>query len=204
MRQSGCIGGDGMSKRRIVVGACGASGMPILRTCLELMRAAGIETYLILSESAGITYRQEMRESESILGQFADEVLSIHEIGAAPASGSFPTDGMLIVPCTMKTVAGIASGYADNLILRAADVTIKEKRPLVIAARETPLSRIHLRNLYELSDIPEIHIIPPMLTFYHQPQDIGDMVLHIAARLLEPFRIDVKGYRRWNGLKDIR
>lgn len=190
--------------KRIVVGACGASGMPILKTCLKLMRESGIETYLILSESAEITYRQEMRESESMLGQFADEVLSIHEVGAAPASGSFHTDGMLIVPCTMKTVAGIASGYADNLILRAADVTIKEKRPLVIAARETPLSRIHLRNLYELSGIPEIHIIPPMLTFYHQPQDIGDMVLHIAARLLEPLGIDVKGYRRWNGLKDIR
>lgn len=190
--------------KRIVVGACGASGMPILKTCLKLMRESGIETYLILSESAEITYRQEMRESESMLELFADEVLSIHEVGAAPASGSFPTDGMLIVPCTMKTVAGIASGYADNLILRAADVTIKEKRPLVIAARETPLSRIHLRNLYELSGIPEIHIIPPMLTFYHQPQDIGDMVLHIAARLLEPLGIDVKGYRRWNGLKDIR
>lgn len=193
-----------MPKRRIVVGACGASGMPILKTCLKLMREAGIETNLILSESAGITYRQEMRESESMLEQLVDEVLCIHEVGAAPASGSFHTDGMLIVPCTMKTVAGIASGYADNLILRAADVTIKEKRPLVIAARETPLSRIHLRNLYELSGIPEIHIIPPMLTFYHQPRDIGDMVLHIAAKLLEPLGIDVKGYRRWNGLKDIR
>lgn len=192
-----------MTKKRIVVGATGASGMPILRACLEIMRAEDVETYLVLSESAEITYRQEMRESENELEKLADYMLDINEIGSSPASGSFKTDGMLIAPCSMKTVAGIASGYAENLILRAADVTIKEKRPLVIAARETPLSQIHLKNLYELSRIPQVHIIPPMMTFYHRPQNIEDMVHHIASKLLEPFQIEVKGFKRWSGPEGI-
>lgn len=190
-----------MVKKRIVVAACGASGMPVLKACLEILREKEIETYLVLSESAKTTYRQEMRESEKTLEKAADYTLDIRETGAAPASGSFKTDGMLIVPCSMKTVAGIASGYAENLILRAADVTIKEKRPLVIAARETPLSRIHLKNLYELSKIPDIHIIPPMMTFYNNPENMEDMIHHIAAKLMEPFQIEVKGYQRWTGIK---
>ena len=100
----------------------------------------------------------------------------------------------------MKTIAGIRSGYADNLVLRAADVTIKEQRPLVLAARETPLSVIHLRNLQELAMIPNVRIIPPMMTFYHMPESIEEMTYHIAAKLLEPFGIEAKEYRRWSGL----
>ena len=107
---------------------------------------------------------------------------------------------MIIVPCSMKTIAGIHSGYADNLVLRAADVTIKEQRPLVLAARETPLSAIHLRNLQELAMIPNVRIIPPMMTFYHMPESIEEMTYHIAAKLLEPFGIEAKEYRRWSGL----
>lgn len=188
-------------KKIIVVGATGASGMPILKECLsELSKAENVEAHLILSNSAKLTYCQEMRESIDEITRMADVKYDIDAVGAAPASGSFKTSGMLIVPCSMKTVAGIANGYADNLILRAADVAIKEKRPLALAARETPFSRIHLKNLYELAQIPEIHIIPPMMTFYHNPVDIADMVHPIVARLLEPFRIDVKGYRRWKGL----
>ena len=133
--------------------------------------------------------------------KLADHSLDSEEIGAKPASGSFKTCGMLVVPCSMKTAAGIHSGYTDNLLLRAADVTIKEQRPLVLAARETPMSSIHLRNLYELSMIPGIRIIPPMLTFYHKPENIEEMVYHIAAKLLEPFGIEAKEYRRWNGLQ---
>lgn len=190
-----------MAGKRIVVGASGASGMPLLKACMKILREQEVEIYLVMSGSGVITYRQEMRESEKELEKYADVILDRNEIGSAPASGSFKTDGMLIVPCSMKTAAGIVCGYAENLILRAADVTIKEKRPLVIAARETPLSRIHLRNLYELSGIPEVHIIPPMMTFYHNPENLEDMILHTAAKLLEPFQIDVKGYRRWNGLE---
>ena len=136
-------------KKRIIVGATGASGLPLLVKCLEIIREnPDFESYLIMSSSAELIHR----------------------------------------------------GYADNLILRAADVTVKEQRTLVLAARETPLSGIHLRNLYELSMLPGVRIIPPMLTFYHKPESIDDMVYHIAAKLLEPFGIEAKEYRRWNGL----
>ena len=107
---------------------------------------------------------------------------------------------MVIVPCSMKTAAGICSGYTDNLLLRAADVTIKEHRTLALGVRETPLSPVHLRNLYELSKLPDVWIIPLMMTFYHHPEQIEDMVYHMAAKLLAPFGIEAKEYRRWNGL----
>lgn len=188
-------------KQRIIVGATGASGMPLLVKCLELIKEAGeYESWLILSDSAKLTVGQELRMSVSQVEKLADHVLQPEEVGAGPASGSFQTAGMLIVPCSMKTVAGIHAGYAENLILRAADVTIKEQRPLVLAARETPLSPIHLRNLKELSMLPGVRIIPPMMTFYHMPETIDEMVYHVAAKLVEPFGIEAKEYRRWSGL----
>ena len=175
-------------KKRIVVGATGASGLPLLVKCLEIIREdPDFESYLIMSSSAELTLRQETELEVNDVKRLADHVCAPEEIGAKPASGSFKT-------------AGIHSGYADNLILRAADVTIKEQRTLVLAARETPLSGIHLRNLYELSMLPGVRIIPPMMTFYHKPESIDDMVYHIAAKLLEPFGIEAKEYRRWNGL----
>ncbi len=190
-----------MEKKRIIIGATGASGMPLLKRCLEIIKADGnFESYLILSKSAEITIEHEMKIKIDEIKKLADYVLSQENIGAGPASGSFKNEGMLIVPCSMKTAAGIYSGYTDNLILRSADVAIKEQRKLVLAVRESPLSQIHLRNLYELSKIPNVRIIPPMLTFYHMPESIDDMVNHIAAKLLEPFGIEMEGYRRWKGL----
>ena len=190
----------GKMKKRIIVGATGASGMPVLVKCLELIREQReMESYLIMSESAKLTLEQETEMTPEQVGNLADVVLEERDIGARPASGSFQTEGMLIVPCSMKTVAGIHSGYGENLILRAADVTVKEHRTLVLAARETPLSGIHLRNLQELSMLPGVRIIPPMMTFYHRPQTIDEMVYHVAARLVEPFGIEAKEYRRWNG-----
>ncbi len=190
-----------MEKKRIIIGATGASGMPLLKRCLEIIKAEGnFESYLILSKSAEITIEHEMKIKIDEIKKLADYVLSQENIGAGPASGSFKNEGMLIVPCSMKTAAGIYSGYTDNLILRSADVAIKEQRKLVLAVRESPLSQIHLRNLYELSKIPNVRIIPPMLTFYHMPESIDDMVNHIAAKLLEPFGIEMEGYRRWKGL----
>lgn len=187
--------------KRIIVGATGASGMPLLIRCLDLIREApGYESWLLMSESARLTLAQETDYRVEDVHAMADHVLDPGDIGAGPASGSFQTAGMLIVPCSMKTVAGIHAGYADNLILRAADVTIKEQRPLVLAARESPLSAIHLRNLQELSMIPGVRIIPPMMTFYHRPGNIDEMVYHVAARLVEPFGIEAAEYRRWNGL----
>lgn len=138
--------------------SCGGnrcSGLPILKMCLQIIREdSDYESILILSDSAKITLQQETKDTVEEIEALADQVCDTKDIGAGPASGSFRTEGMLIVPCSMKTVAGIHSGYADNLILRAADVTIKEQRTLVLAARETPLSAIHLRNLSELATIP--------------------------------------------------
>ena len=188
-------------EKRIVVGASGASGMPLLMKCLEILRdSEEYRSLLVMSRSAKLTLEQETDWSVSQVEALADEVLEQDNIGAGPASGSYRTEGMVIVPCSMKTAAGIVSGYTDNLLLRAADVTIKEQRTLVLAARETPLSGIHLRNLYELSMLPGVRIIPPMMTFYHKPATIDDMVYHVAAKLLEPFGIEAKEYRRWNGL----
>lgn len=187
--------------KKIIVAATGASGMPLLQECLKMIRAVpSYDSVLIMSKSAVLTLEHETGWKKEEIEELADEVFSPDEIGAGPASGSYRTAGMLVVPCSMKTVAGICSGYADNLILRSADVTIKEQRPLVLAARETPLSAIHLQNLLTLSRIPGVHIIPPMLTFYHKPESIQDMVHHIASKLLEPFGIDPEGYRRWEGL----
>ena len=172
-------------EKRIVVGASGASGMPLLIKCLEILQDnEEYRSLLVMSRSAKLTLEQETDWSVSQVEALADEVLEQDNIGAGPASGSYRTEGMVIVPCSMKTAAGIVSGYTDNLLLRAADVTIKEKRPLVLAARETP----RLSNVW---------IVPPMMTFYQKPESIDDMVTHLAAKLLSPFGVEVKEYRRW-------
>lgn len=190
-----------MDKKWILTAATGASGFPLLTACLQIIRESGMfQTGLILSASGALSLKQELHMEPEQLYPLADRVFAPSDISAQPASGSWECAGMLIVPCSMKTVAGIHSGYTDNLILRAADVTIKEHRPLVLAARETPLNPIHLRNMYELSMLPTVRIIPPMMTFYHQPKSIEEMVYHIAAKLTEPFGIKAKEYRRWNGL----
>ena len=182
-------------EKRIVVGASGASGMPLLMKCLEILRdSEEYRSLLVMSRSAKLTLEQETDWSVSQVEALADEVLDPDNIGAGPASGSYRTEGMVIVPCSMKTAAGIVSGYTDNLLLRAA-----EKRPLVLAARETPMSEIHLRNLYELSRLSNVWIVPPMMTFYQKPESIDDMVTHLAAKLLLPFGVEVKEYRRWKG-----
>ena len=135
-------------KKRIIVGATGASGLPLLVKCLEIIREnPDFESYLIMSSSAELTLRQETELEPEDVKRLADHVCAPGEIGAKPASGSFKTEGMLIVPCSMKTIAGSTVAYADNLILACrADVTVKEQRTLVLAARETPLSGIHLRK----------------------------------------------------------
>ena len=167
---------DKKDRKRIVVAATGASGLPILKMCLQIIREdSDYESILILSDSAKITLQQETKDTVEEIEALADQV------------------------CDTKDI-GIHSGHADNLILRAADVTIKEQRTLVLAARETPLSAIHLRNLSELATIPGVRIIPPMMTFYHQPENIEEMTYHIAAKLVEPFGIEAREYRRWTGL----
>lgn len=189
------------NKKKIVVAGTGASGIPILIECLKLIKEdVNFESFLILSDSAKITIKQETSLTVKQVYELADNIYGIDEIGAKPASGTFENDGMLIVPCSMKTLAGINSGYTDNLILRSADVSIKEKRKLVLAARETPLSPIHLRNIYELSRIQNVYIIPPMMTFYHNPKSIEEMIHHIACKLVAPFGVETQNYKRWEGI----
>lgn len=187
--------------KKILVGATGASDLPVLVKCLNIIRETkGYESGLILSDAAALTLKHETEMTAEELSDLADETFDISEIGAGPASGTYSTSGMLIVPCSMKTLAGIHAGYAENLLLRAADVTIKEQRTLVLGVRETPLSPIHLRNMQELSMIPGIRIMPLMMTFYNKPVTIDEMVTHMAGKLLEPFGIEVKNYRRWEGI----
>ena len=186
--------------KKIIVGASGASGFPLLIKCLELIREAqGYSSELILSDAAELTAGYEMDNGWNIdkVKALAGKTYDIDDTGAAPASGSYKNAGMLVVPCSMKTLAGIHSGYAENLLLRAADVTIKEQREIVLAVRESPLSPIHLRNMYELSMIRGVHIIPPMMTFYNRPESIEEMTYHIAAKLVEPFGIEAPLYKRW-------
>lgn len=188
--------------KRIIVAATGASGSPLLVKCLKLIRdTGGFEVILIMSESAKLTLQEETDLQVADVERLADVVFGADEIASPPASGTFCTQGMLIAPCSMKSVAGICSGYADNLILRAADVTIKEARTLVLAPRESPLSAIHLKNLSSLALLPTVRIIPPMMTFYQHPATVDDMTEQVASRLLEPFGIQAKGYKRWQGLQ---
>ena len=186
-------------KKRIIVGASGASGAPLTIEVLKLLRAAGCETHLIVTEGALLTLRQETELTEEALYDLADHCYSPRDIGAAPASGSFLTDGMIVVPCSMKTLAGIQSGYCENLLLRAADVTIKEQRKLVLVTRESPFSPIHLRNMYELSQMGVV-IQPPMVNYYSRPESLEDLTRQIACRILDRFGIDCGELRRWEGM----
>lgn len=185
-------------KRRIVVAVTGASGTALALDLLrELRRLGKWEVHAVASAGAFATARHEVPDGgASLFREHADVWHDNGDIGASIASGSFRTEGMVVVPCSMKTLAGIHSGYADSLILRAADVTIKERRPLVLAVRETPLSPVHLRNMAELAAMGVV-MLPPVLTFYNHPESIGDMVRHVTGKILDIFREDAGGYRRW-------
>ena len=174
---------------RLIVGISGASGAVIAVELLrKLNQMEAVETHLIITEGAALTFRHETDFDLYDIKQLADVVYDVNEMDASIASGSFLTDGMVIVPCSMKTVAGIASGYAENLLLRAADVCIKENRKLVIVPREVPFSRIHLRNLTELANNGVV-VLPPMLTFYNVPSTIQQQVDHIVGKILMQFHL---------------
>lgn len=177
--------------KRILVGISGASGAPIaIRLLQRLKESYDVETHLIMSDSACLTIEQETEYSVQQVKSLADIVYDIREIGAGPASGSFQIDEMIIVPCSMKTAAGIAGGYSDNLLLRAADVMLKEGRPLFLVARESPLSPIHLRNLQELGMIG-VRIIPPMVSYYQGYKTIEEWTNNFVERLLENWKFRI-------------
>lgn len=192
-----------MGKRRLIIGMSGASGAPLAIELLQQLKtyAYEIETHLILTQGAIMTLNQETNCSLEELYAMADVVYDNNNIGAGPASGSFKAMGMIVVPCSMKTVAGIVSGYSENLLLRAADVTLKEHRKLVLVARECPLGTIHLRNLYESSQLGAV-IIPPMLSYYNYPKSIEDCTRHIIGKILDQFDLEGKAFKRWEGSRE--
>lgn len=186
-------------RKRIVVGITGASGAPLAVTCLKLIKASSdYEIHLVISRGGEETILSETDMTPAEVKELADVWYDNKSIGAGIASGTFKTEGMLVVPCSMKTAAGICSGYSDNLLLRAADVTIKEKRRLVLVAREAPLSPIHLRNLGYLAGLPNVAVLPPVVSYYSRPKSLEDVNFHIAGKILDAAGISVEGFKRWS------
>jgi 4-hydroxy-3-polyprenylbenzoate decarboxylase len=185
--------------KRLVVGISGASGAVLGIELLKAMREMdGWETHLVVSNGGQRTIAHETAFSLEQVAALADRFHPIEDVGALIASGTFKTAGMVVVPCSMKTVAGISSGYSDNLLLRAADVVIKERRRLVLVARESPLSLVHLRNLQSVAELGAV-VLPPVLTYYNHPASIEDMSRHIVGKILDVFDLELPRFRRWGG-----
>ena len=185
--------------KRLIVGITGATGSIFGVRLLEALKAAEVETHLVLSRWGQRTVEHETGLTFADLEARASVVHGSGNMAATISSGSFRTDGMVICPCTMRTVATIANGNGENLVHRAADVVLKERRRLVIVPRETPLSEIHLENLLKLARMG-VAIVPPMPAFYNKPATLDDMVEHIVARVLDQFDIDAAFARRWDGV----
>jgi flavin prenyltransferase len=186
--------------RRLVIGLSGASGIIYGIRLLELLReAAGVESHLIVSDAARRTIIEETDFSVGHVESLADRRYSNKDIGAAVASGSFKTDGMVIAPCSIKTAAAVAHCAADTLMARAADVTLKEGRPLILLVRETPLHLGHLRVLTALAEMGVV-LLPPMPAFYHRPKQIEDLVNHTLARVLDRLGIVHTLVPEWQGM----
>lgn len=184
--------------KKLVIGISGASGVLMGIRILERMKFDNqVETHLIITDGARKTIQEETDYKIEDILALADVNYSIEDIGASIASGTFEVDGMIVVPCSMKTLAGIASGFSNNLLLRAADVTLKERRRLVLLTRETPLSRTHIRNMKTVADDGAI-ILPPVLSFYNKPESIEDMITHIIGKALNIFGIQIDGFKRWS------
>lgn len=188
---------------RIIVGISGASGAILGYAMLKALRSvSGCEVHLIVTDGAEKTFACETEITKADVCALADVVHSNQDMAASISSGSFKTDGMIVVPCSMKTVAGIASGYASNLLLRAADVCLKEGRKVVLVPREMPLSRLHLKNL-ETAAAWGCSIVPPMLTFYNNADTVEKQITHIVGKVLMQFGIDYKPFVPWTGGKRI-
>ncbi len=188
---------------RIIVGISGASGAVYGVRALELLATAGVETHLVVTRSAHLTLSQELGMSPAALAEKASVVHNIQDIGATISSGSFRTLGMLIAPCSVRTMSEIATGVTSTLISRAADVVLKERRKLVLMVRETPLHLGHLRTMTSLAEMGAI-IMPPVPAFYALPETIADMVDHSVGRALDLFGVDSGAVRRWAGMAAAR
>jgi 4-hydroxy-3-polyprenylbenzoate decarboxylase len=187
--------------RRVVVAITGATGAVYgVRLLAHLRAVPGVETHLVISDAAVLTLHQEVGLQRREVEALAHVVHKNREIGASIASGSFQTDGMVIAPCSMKTLAAVAHGLADNLVARAADVVLKERRRLILMVRETPLNLAHLRNMTAVTEMGGI-VFPPLPSFYNRPATIEEMVDHTVARVLDLLGIDNSVAPRWQGMK---
>ena len=184
---------------RIIVGITGASGAILGIRTLEVLKTLGIESHLVMSRWARATILHETSYSVVQIEALASVVHPGDNQAAAISSGSFKTDGMIVAPCSMKTLAAIRTGYSDNLLCRAADVTVKERRKLVLVARESPLSEIHLDNMLALTRMGVV-IFPPVPAFYNRPQTIEEAATYLVGRVLDQFGLEMPGMSRWSGL----
>ena len=182
----------------IIVGISGASGIVYGLRALQLLRECSIPTHLVISKSAKLTLHYELDLSLAELEALASEVHSANQIGASIASGSFPTAGMLIAPCSVRTMSEIATGVTSSLLTRAADVVLKERRRLVLMVRETPLHTGHLRTMTQLSEMGAV-IAPPVPALYTRPQTLDEVVTQTVGRALDLFDLDLGQVKRWQG-----
>jgi 4-hydroxy-3-polyprenylbenzoate decarboxylase len=189
------------SARRLIVGISGASGVIYGVRLLELLRGTDIETHLVMSKSAEMTLAYETDLKPKDVKALASVCHPIGDVGASISSGSFPTMGMVVVPCSIKSMSEIATGVTDTLLARAADVVLKEQRRLVLALRETPLHVGHLRNMTVLAEIGAI-VAPIVPAFYNRPKTVDDIINHTCGRLLDLFGIETSVVKRWQGGPD--
>jgi 4-hydroxy-3-polyprenylbenzoate decarboxylase len=190
--------------KRLVVAMTGASGAVYgVRLLEQLRETPGVETHLMISDAAALNLHHELDLKRKEIEALADVVHSVRDIGACVASGSFHNDGMVIAPCSMKTLASVAHGMCDNLITRAADVMLKERRRLVLMVRETPFNLAHLRNMTAVTEMGGI-IFPPLPALYQRPRTVAEMVDHTVGRVLDLFSIEQSLAPQWQGLKADR
>ena len=190
--------GSGYARRRLVVGISGATGIVYGIRLLEVLRTLGVETHLVITKPGEMTLAYETDLSTRALRAMADVSYSVNDVGAAISSGSFRTMGMVVAPCSMRTLGSIAAGSGDTLVARAADVTLKERRRLVLMVREAPLHAGHLRNMVAVTEMGGV-VFPPVPAFYSRPRTLQEMVDHTVARVLDLFDLDAGLGGRWTG-----
>ena len=185
---------------RIVIGIAGASGVIYGVRMLQFLKDTDYETHLIISEAARLNIEIETSYKAGDVAAMADYTYDHKDLAASLASGSFLTEGMVVVPCTIKTLSGIANSYTENLLVRAADVTLKEKRKLVLVVRETPLHKGHLRLMTMAADLGA-HILPPVPSFYHMPETIDDIIDQTIGKIFDYMGIEHNLFRRWSSIE---
>ena len=186
----------------IIVGITGATGVIYGVRAIEALSAMGVETHLVVTQSAARNLALETDYTVEQLKSMASAVYNVDDVGASIASGSFKVDGMVVMPCSIKTLSGIANSFNYNLLIRAADVTLKERRRLVLAVRETPLHEGHLELMTKVTRMGAV-IMPPVPAFYHMPKTIDDLIYQTVGKMLDLFSLDGHLYRRWGTVDDV-